>query len=132
MAKSRYKNDAYYVKRGADTAARVKTGGGEDPSHGVPREGHADFARVLLGYSTDDATAQAEYETTPLPEAPCRGHMNLESPSQARGRSNDRVEQVDSIAWGCRQPLHRAPERGHVELARVLLDRGADAIVLVR
>jgi ankyrin repeat protein len=129
--------------------ARVHARCDQTPLHAASRRGHVNVAKVLLDYGAD-VNAQDSYDQTPLFLASCHEHIEfmrfvLKHGANVNVQTNytyrtplhlslgmlevalllDHGADVHIRDKGGLTPFQWATERGHHDIAQLLLDRGA-------
>jgi ankyrin repeat protein len=118
---------AYLREQGCDLDARVRTHGLTSPFLEAYRTGALEVLRFLVISQVDTDVILAE-DRTPLQEAAYHGDDGIVQVLLLSERLN--INHADSkLGWTA---LHWAAQEGHVEVCRLLIERGADVNALTK
>jgi len=110
------------LDRGADVDwADLTDSDGDAPLHSASERGHLEFVLLLLGRGAQ-INATNYFLNTPLRVACYASHSRLDVLTLLL----DRGAAIDQENWRGKTPLYNSCEFGRVDLARLLLHRGAD------
>lgn len=126
-ASSRGWTEGVVLLLAAEAALDVRNDCGETPLHLACRGGHAEVAALLLA-ARADPTAANLYGDTPLHLTSMYGSVACTASLLEAFEGNKEILNAKDINQGF-TALHDAAQRGHVEIAKLLLLAGANPAV---